>query len=56
MEKLVTVIGLTSSGKSSLGIELAKKFSDKFVVIDASGEKEETHQKIINALKEKGIF
>ena len=27
MEKLVTVIGLTSSGKSSLGIELAKKFN-----------------------------
>ena len=37
-------------------LELAKKFKDKFVVIDASGEKEETHQKIINALKEKGIF
>lgn len=36
--------------------ELAKKFGDKFVVIDASGEKEQTHQKIINALKEKGIF
>ena len=37
-------------------LELAKKFSDRFIVIDASGSKEETHQKIINALKEKGIL
>lgn len=37
-------------------LELSKKFSDRFIVIDASGSKEETHQKIINALKEKGIL
>ena len=37
-------------------LELAKKFKDRFIVIDASGEKHETHQKIINALKEKGII
>ena len=36
--------------------ELAKRYSDRFIVIDASGEKEETHQKIINALKEKGVI
>ena len=36
--------------------ELSKRYSDRFIVIDASGEKEETHQKIINALKEKGVI
>ncbi len=36
--------------------ELAKKYSNRFEVIDASGEKEQTHQKIINALKNKGII
>lgn len=36
--------------------ELAKKFSDRFIVIDASGEKPQTHAKIINALKEKGVI
>ena len=35
---------------------LAKKYSDRFIVIDASGEKEETHQKVINALREKGVI
>ncbi len=35
---------------------LAERYGDRFVVIDASGEKEETHQKIVNALKEKGIL
>ena len=35
MEKLVTVIGLTSSGKSSLGIELAKKFNGEIVSADS---------------------
>ena len=35
-------------------LSLAKRFSDRFIVIDASGEKEQTHAKIINALKEKG--
>lgn len=37
-------------------IELAKKYSERFIVIDASGSKAETHQKIIDALKEKGVF
>jgi dTMP kinase len=37
-------------------LELAKRFSDRFIVIDASGTKQETHQKIINALKEKGVL
>ena len=35
MEKLITVIGLTSSGKSSLGIELAKKFNGEIVSADS---------------------
>ena len=37
-------------------LELSKKYSDRFIVIDASGEINETHQKIINALKEKGVI
>ena len=37
-------------------LDLAKKNPDRFIVIDASGEKEQTHQKIINALKEKGVI
>ncbi len=36
--------------------ELSKRYSQRFIVIDASGEKHETHQKIINALKQKGIL
>ena len=36
--------------------KLAKKFPERFIVIDASGSKEETHNKIINALKEKGVI
>ncbi len=31
-------------------IELSKKFSDRFIMIDCSGEKLETHQKIVDAL------
>ncbi len=37
-------------------LELAKIYKDRFVVIDASGTKEQTHNKIINALKERGII
>ena len=37
-------------------LDLAEKYKDRFIVIDASGEKEETHAKIINALKEKGVI
>ena len=37
-------------------LTLAEKYKDRFIVIDASGEKEETHAKIIKALKDKGII
>ncbi|MBE5754106.1 MAG: dTMP kinase [Clostridiales bacterium] len=37
-------------------LDLAKKYPSRYIVIDASGEKEETHAKIINALKEKGVL
>ena len=37
-------------------LDLSKKYSQRFIVIDASGEIKETHQKIINALKEKGVI
>ncbi len=36
--------------------ELAKKYPERFAVIDASGTKEQTHAKIIDALKSKGII
>jgi len=35
MEKLISVIGLTSSGKSSLGIELARAFNGEIVSADS---------------------
>lgn len=37
-------------------LSLSKIFSDRITSIDASGSKEQTHQKIINALKQKGII
>ena len=37
-------------------LDLAKKYPQRFIVIDASGEKEQTHSKIISALKEKGVI
>lgn len=37
-------------------LELAEKYKDRYIVIDASGERQETHRKIIDALKEKGII
>lgn len=37
-------------------LELAEKYKDRIVKIDASGTKEETHLKIIKALKDKGII
>ena len=37
-------------------VSLSKIFSDRITSIDASGSKEQTHQKIINALKQKGII
>ncbi|MBP5465967.1 MAG: dTMP kinase [Clostridia bacterium] len=37
-------------------LELAEIYRDRFAVIDASGSKEQTHAKIIAALKEKGII
>jgi len=37
-------------------LELSEKYKDRFIVIDASGERDQTHAKIINALKEKGVI
>lgn len=37
-------------------LDLAKKHSDRFIVIDASGEREQTQEKIICALKSKGVI
>ncbi len=36
--------------------ELSKKYANRYLVIDASGSKMQTHHKIISALKEKGVF
>ena len=37
-------------------LDLANKYPERFIVIDASGEREQTHAKIISALKEKGVI
>ena len=37
-------------------LDLAKKYPERFFVIDASGSVSQTHQKIIDALKEKGVI
>ena len=37
-------------------LKLAEKYKERFIVIDASGSKEQTHAKIIEALKDKGIL
>ncbi|MBQ8426779.1 MAG: dTMP kinase [Clostridia bacterium] len=37
-------------------LSLAQKNSERYLVIDASGERDETHQKIISALKSKGVI
>jgi dTMP kinase len=37
-------------------LDLSKKYSERYIVVDASGEREETHAKIISALKSKGII
>ena len=37
-------------------LELAKRYPERIIQIDASGEKDETHKKIIDALKEKGVI
>ncbi len=36
--------------------ELSEKYSDRFIVIDCSGTREQTHAKIISALKEKQVI
>ena len=36
--------------------DLSKKYSDRYLVIDASGEREQTHAKIIAALTDKGVI
>ncbi len=37
-------------------LDLANKHKERFIVIDASGSVQQTHQKIIDALKEKGVI
>jgi dTMP kinase len=37
-------------------VELSKKYSDRFIVIDASGSRDQTHAKIISALKGVGVI
>ena len=37
-------------------LDLAAKYPSRYIIIDASGEKEETHKKIISALKQKGVI
>lgn len=37
-------------------LELAEKYPNRFIVIDASGTKEETHAKIVSALKSRGVL
>ena len=53
----VELLGLEFHNKVYQGyLDLSKKYSDRFIVIDASGEKDQTHQKIIDALKQKGVI
>lgn len=37
-------------------LDLAQKYPERFLVIDASGSRDETHAKVINALKDKGVI
>ena len=37
-------------------LDLAKKYPKRFIVIDASGSVSQTHQKIIDALQDKGVI
>lgn len=37
-------------------LDLAERYPERFIVIDASGERDQTHAKIISALKEKGVI
>lgn len=37
-------------------LELAKKYPERIIVIDASGTREQTHNKIVTALKERGVL
>ena len=37
-------------------LDLASKNPNRYIVIDASGERDQTHAKIISALKEKGVI
>ena len=47
-------IGMDFHNKVYQGyLELSKKYSDRFIVIDASGERMETHAKIIKQLPAK---
>lgn len=37
-------------------LDLARKYPERYIVIDASGERDQTHAKIISALKEKEVI
>lgn len=37
-------------------LSLAERYSERYIVIDASGERDQTHDKVITALKSKGII
>ena len=53
----VELLGLEFHNKVYEGYkELSKKYSQRFAVIDASGEMWQTHAKIIDALKKRGII
>lgn len=37
-------------------LSLVERYSERYIVIDASGERDQTHDKVITALKSKGII
>lgn len=56
-EDRLELSGMEFHNKVYEGYKTAKqKFPERIVEIDASGTKEQTHAKIVNALKEKGII
>lgn len=53
----VEVCGLDFHNKVYAGyLELAERYKERFIVIDSSGTREETHAKIIKALKDKKVL
>ena len=37
-------------------LEIAKKYPERFIMIDCSGSKWQTHEKIVNELKRRGVL